>query len=121
MPTATKPKRATSQPRFPEMKWGPFHGGVGVAVWLNEVKTENGPRWFRSLTIAPRRYRDPESGEWMDAASLRSTDLPALILALTAAHQYMASTPLPGQPVEEEPAEDTVPAGNGNGQGTVPF
>jgi hypothetical protein len=32
---ATKAKRAASRPRYPEKKWGPFHGGVGLAVWLN--------------------------------------------------------------------------------------
>jgi len=37
---ATKAKRSASAPRHPEKKWGPFHGGVGVAVWLNEVQTE---------------------------------------------------------------------------------
>ena len=34
---ATKAKRSVSAPRRPEKKWGPFHGGVGVAVWLNEA------------------------------------------------------------------------------------
>lgn len=45
---ATKPKRATTAPRHPEKKWGPFHGGVGVAVWLNEVQTDAGPKFFRT-------------------------------------------------------------------------
>lgn len=44
---ATKPKRATTAPRHPEKKWGPFHGGVGVAAWLNEVQTGAGPKFFR--------------------------------------------------------------------------
>ncbi len=117
---ATKRKRAASTPRYPEQKYGPFHGGVGVAVWLNEVQTDQGPRYFRSVTIAPRRYRDSDTGEWRDAGSLRSTDLPALILALQAAHQFMASTPLPGQPVEEEPQPEE-PAAPPNGDGTMPF
>lgn len=82
---AAKSKRAAPTPRHPERKYGPFPGGVGVAIWLNEVKTDEGPRFFRSLTIAPRRYRDPETGDWRDAGSLRSTDLPALILALCVA------------------------------------
>lgn len=58
---AVKAKR--SRPTYPERKWGPFHGGVGLAVWLNEVKTDDGPRYFRSITITPRRYRDPKTGE----------------------------------------------------------
>ena len=45
---ATKAKRSVSAPRRPEKKWGPFHRGVGVAVWLNEVQTAAGPRFFRS-------------------------------------------------------------------------
>ena len=48
-PMATKTtKRAVTAPRYPERKWGPFHGGVGVAVWLNEVETAEGKRFFRS-------------------------------------------------------------------------
>ena|SRR5437016_4606973 len=96
-----KSKRSDS-PRRPEKKYGPFHGGVGLAVWLNEVNSDEGPRFFRSLTVNPRRYRDAKTGEWMDSASFRTTDLPALILALEAAHRYMTDTPLPGEPVEED-------------------
>jgi hypothetical protein len=116
---ATKSKRATTAPRRPEQKYGPFHGGVSVCVWLNEVATDNGTRYFRSATISPRRYRDPKTGEWLDAGSLRSTDLPALILALQAAHQFIAATPLPGQPVEEDQPDE--PAAPTNDNGTVPF
>src|SRR6266704_5519985 len=102
----TTTKRSTTAPRRPERKWGPFHGGVGVAVWLNEVDTEEGKRFFRSVSIAPRRYLDEKTGKWEDASSLRTTDLPSLILALEAAHAFVSSTPLPGLPAEgEEPAE----------------
>ena len=114
---STKPKRTTPAPRHPERKYGPFHGGVGVAVWVNQVQTAEGTRYFRSLTIAPRRYRDEKSGEWRDAGALRATDLPALILALEAAREFMASTPLPGQPVEEEQPENGAPLQ----EGAVPF
>ena len=75
-------KRPSTAPRRPERKWGPFHGGVGVAVWLNEVEADEGKRYFRSITIAPRRYLDEKTGKWEDASSLRTTDLPSLILAL---------------------------------------
>ena len=99
-------KRAVMAPRYPERKWGPFHGGVGVAVWLNEVETAEGKRFFRSITVAPRRYLDPKTGKWENASSLRTTDVPSLILALEAAHAYVSSTPLPGLPAEgEEPAD----------------
>ena len=59
---ATKAKRSASAPRHPEKKWGPFQGGVGVAVWLNEVQTDAGPRFFRSLSLQLRRYRDKKTG-----------------------------------------------------------
>ena len=108
---ATKPKRATTAPRHPEKKWGPFHGGVGVAVWLNEIQTDVGPKFFRTLTIQPRRYRDKKTGVWKDAKSLRPTDIPALLLALDAAMQFVAHTPLPGQPVDDEAEIDTLEDG----------
>ena len=98
--TTKKPKRQ------PEKKIGPFHNGLGIAIWLNTVETPDGPRFFRSITIAPRRYRDAKSGEWKDAASYRPVDLTTLALALDAARQYIASTPLPGQPLEGEEYEE---------------
>ena len=114
---STKTKRPDAAPRHPERKYGPFHGGVGVAVWLNHVQTEQGTRYFRSVTLSSRRFRDPKTGEWKDAGSLRSTDLPALILALEAARDYMTSTPLPGEAIDEEQAENEPPSENGS----VPF
>ena len=45
-------KRTPAPPRRPERKWGPFHGGVSVAVWLNEVETETGNRFYRT-NVAP--------------------------------------------------------------------
>src|SRR2546428_285927 len=104
MATATKAERRPAGTR-PEKKWGPFNGGVGVALWLNEVETDMGKRYIRSLTIAPRRYRHPETGEWVEAGSFRIADLPALILALQAAVDYAHTAPLPGQPAEDEPSE----------------
>lgn len=118
MPPA-KAKRAAPTPRRPELKFGPFHGGTAVAIWCNEVRTENGSKYFRSVTIAPRRYRDPKTGEWKNAGSFNATDLPALILALQAAHQFMSSTPLPGQQAEEEQVE--VATASENGDGSIPY
>jgi len=37
---ASKAKQSTTELRRPDRKWGALHGGVGVAVWLNEVETE---------------------------------------------------------------------------------
>ena len=100
---ATRTRRANAAPaRHPEKKFGPFHGGVGLAIWLNQVETSEGTRWFRSISIQSRRYRDKKTGAWKDAKSLRPTDLPALLLAMDAAMSFMASVPLPGQPADDD-------------------
>ena len=37
------------QPKPPEKRIGPFAGGIGVAIWLNEATEEDGTiRHFRS-------------------------------------------------------------------------
>lgn len=86
----------------PEKKIGPYAGGVGVAIWLNEAQNENGPRLFRSVTISPRRYRDKESGEWKDSNSFGQADLPALLFALAKAQEYCYTVPIPGQERDNE-------------------
>jgi len=95
-----KTSKATNRP---EKKIGPFPGGIGVAVWLNTIETGEGPRKMRSVTISPRRYRDPETGEWKDSSSYRPADLPALLFALQKAQEYVYTTPMPG--ADEEPEE----------------
>ena len=92
--TKDKPKRPGKPP---ELKVGPFMGGIGVAVWLNEVETANGPRTIRSVTIAPRRYLDKQTGEWKDSGSFRPGDLTALILALEKAREHCLMVPIPGE------------------------
>lgn len=84
----------------PEMKISPVNSGLSVAIWLNTVETDEGPRQFRSITIAPRRYRDRETGEWKDSASYQPSDLPALMFALQKAIDFCYSSPLPGQKAE---------------------
>lgn len=114
-----KAKKNDRPARRPERKFGPFHNGLGVAIWMNEVETDRGIRYFRSISIAPRRYRDPQTGQWRDASSYRPVDLPTLVLALQAARDYIVSTPLPGQAVEGEEYEDLRVAEDGevlNGQ-----
>ena len=82
---ATKEKRGKKAlPRYPEKKWGPFAGGTGVAVWLNEFETANGTRYARTITLSPRRFRDPKTNEWRDGA-YRPVDLAALLLAIDVA------------------------------------
>ena len=102
-PVTGKPTR---QARQPERKIGPFPGGVGVAIWINQTETDQGPRSFRSITINPRRYFDQESKQWVDAKSYNPSDLPALIFALQKAQEFVYETPLP-----EQAASDAEAAG----------
>ncbi len=85
----------------PEKKFGPYRG-IEVAVWLNTVQTEEGPRQVRSITISPRRYYDREREEWRDAKSFRPADLEVLIFALRQAQAYIFTTPIPGQKPDED-------------------
>ena len=87
----------------PEHKIGPYPGGIGIAIWVNTIQTDNGPRKVRSITVSPRRYRDAETGEWKDAGSYQPGDLPALIFALNKAQDFIYSNPLNGpEPAEEQ-------------------
>lgn len=43
---SVKKDKAPAKP--PELKIGPFQGGIGVAVWLNQIQTDSGPRTIRS-------------------------------------------------------------------------
>jgi len=95
--------------RQPEKKIGPFAGGIGVAIWINTAETADGPRPFRSVTIAPRRYYDREAKEWKDAGSYNPGDLPALIYALQKAQEYVFETPLPEQKAAEPEHEEGLP------------
>ena len=85
------------EPKLPEKKIGPFANGIGVAIWLNEVETDDGPKQFRFITIAPRRYQDKKTGEWKDSSGYQPSDLPALLFCLNKAQEYCYETPLPGQ------------------------
>ena len=100
-PPEPPPEPASGISRGPEKKFGPFTGGIAVAVWTNTVQTEHGPRQFRSITISPRRYLDRQTGQWKDANSFNPGDLPALIYALSKAQEFVFETLLtehPGQP-----------------------
>ena len=99
---ATRTRRPEPPVKRPELKVGPFQGGIGVAVWQNEIQTENGTKLIRSISLAPRRYRDKQTGEWKDASSYRPGDLSALILALEKAREYCLSTPLPGEQSQDD-------------------
>jgi hypothetical protein len=101
-----KGKTDNSHSRPPEKKIGPYPGGIGVAIWLNTVDTDNGQRKIRSITISPRRYRDPKTSEWRDSPSFRPGDLPALIFALQKAQEFVFISPLPDQNGDDEQPEE---------------
>lgn len=112
---STNRSSGAASPRYRERKYGPFHGGVEVAVWLNEVQTDSGPRFVRTVQITPRRYRDKKTGKWHKARSFRATDLPALILALEASRAFMESAPLPHRPAKQvNPPQSLSTSENGN-------
>ena len=95
-------------PRGPEKKIGPFPAGIGVAIWINSIQTDEGPRKIRSITLSPRRFFDRDAGQWRDSGSYHPGDIPALIFALQKAQEYIFTTPIPGQRDEqEEPAGKT--------------
>ena len=100
-PLEPLPRNASSR-NAPEKKFGPYRGGIGVAVWLNTVETEEGPRQLRSITLAPRRYFDRNREEWRDSKSYRPYDLEVLIFALRQAQAYIYTTPVPGEKPEDE-------------------
>jgi hypothetical protein len=88
----------TSQKKNPpEKKISAVNSGITVSIWLNEAQGEKGTRYFRSITIEPRRYKDRTTGEWKDSPSFGPVDLPLLLYALEQARDYVFSEPLPGQ------------------------
>lgn len=108
--SATKTKKDRAPARPPELKIGPFQGGIGVAVWLNQIQTDTGLKTIRSVSIAPRRYLDKQTGQWKDSGSFRPGDLTALILALEKAREHCLMKPLPGEDSQDDrmvnPADD---------------
>ena len=105
MSKKTTGKPPPQKPRTPpELKIGPFTRGLGVAIWLNTTETDDGPKSFRTITIAPRRYQDKKTGAWLDAKSFHPSDLPALIFALQKAQEFVFTKPLPGQESEADQA-----------------
>ena len=64
-------------------------GGISVAIWENEIKTENGPKPVLRTTVE-RRYKDDATGEWKSTGSFAENDLPRVILALQKAYDFVA-------------------------------
>ncbi len=106
-PSSSTP--ASSSRKGPEKKIGPYPGGIGVAIWLNTIETDDGAtRKVRSITVSPRRYFDRKAEEWRDSTSFWPGDLPALIFALQRALEYVSTTSIPGQDRESE-SQDRIP------------
>lgn len=108
------PQQSEQSKNRPETKFGPYTGGVGVAVWINEIDTDAGTRKIRSITINPRRYFDSTSNQWKDSRSFRPEDLPALIFGLQKALEHTYLVPLPGSPEtadgeDSQHPDDTTP------------
>ena len=82
-----------------------------MAIWINEIDTDQGTKKIRSITINPRRYFDNKSGQWKDSRSFRPEDLPAVIFGLQKALEHCYVEPIPGQepPNGETPQQDDVP------------
>lgn len=91
----------------PEKKITPVNSGISVAIWLNAAETEQGKKFYRSVTIEPRRYYDRIAGEWKDSSSFGAADLPLLLYALEQARDFVFSQPLPdpGPEATREPRE----------------
>lgn len=104
--------KPTSKNR-PEKKITPVNSGISVAIWLNAAETEQGKRYFRSVTIEPRRYFDRTAGKWKDSSAFGAADLPLLLYALEQARDFVFSQPLPGQdreaPRESGEQDESVP------------
>jgi hypothetical protein len=101
--STTSAKSGPTIPKGPETKIGPYPGGIGVAIWINEIPIDGGgSRKVRSVTISPRRYFDRQHEEWRDSSSFWPGDLPALIYALQRALDFVSITPIPGQAKEPE-------------------
>lgn len=68
---ATKEKRSgkKTQPRHPEKKWGPFAGGTGVAVWLNDFETEAGTCYARTNVVILVMCRRASNRLFLSSAS----------------------------------------------------
>ncbi len=102
MAKASAKKTSVVRKNRPEKKITPVNSGISVAIWLNSADTEAGKRYFRSVTIEPRRYYDKTAGEWKDSPSFSAADLPLLLYALEQARDFVFSEPLPNDDTETQ-------------------
>lgn len=106
--------KSSANKNRPEKKISPVNSGISVAIWLNSAETEQGRKFYRSVTIEPRRYYDRSVGEWKDSSTFGPADLPLLLYALEQARDFVFSQPLPdkGRETSGEP---------GCNEGEVPY
>jgi len=78
--------------------------GSNVAVWVN--------RTGRTVTIKPKQYKDPETGQWKNAAGYNVSDIAHLAHCL-----MMALTHCIEKRNEETKAAETNEGGGGDGGG----
>lgn len=85
----------TKQPgRRPAKKFSFGGFGPSISVWHNTRDTTNGPRITRTITVSGSRYRDPQSGDWKEAA-LKPEDISAVIFLLKDCERWLAEVPVP--------------------------
>jgi hypothetical protein len=76
----------------PMITFGPYATGSGfveVSVWKNVRPSQNGDRTVYSVSFH-RSYKD-EANAWQRSQSLFTTDIPALILGLNKAYEFILS------------------------------
>jgi hypothetical protein len=65
---------------------------------------------YRTVTLLPRRYLDPKTGDWQTCQGYDLDDLPALIFALQKAQAYAFERPIIGliPPDERNPGSNRL-------------
>jgi len=62
-------------------------GACSASVFVNEKKTEEGTRSFRSIAFACR-YKDETTGEWKDAGSMSPNEAARALIVLQKALEH---------------------------------
>lgn len=80
-----KPRETTTSTRKPSKRFRT--GPVSVSIWENEVVRDDTTMIRYSIRFS-NRYKDKNSGEWMDTAYFQPQDLPKLILVAQKAFEF---------------------------------
>lgn len=83
-----------SEPTRLERLFGPYPGGVRIALWSCVVPAAPGSKAVRSVTLLTRRFRNPETGEWQESSVYSLEHLPVVIFALQEVLAYTYQNPL---------------------------